>query len=341
MALSTIASSRFAVDFGTANTLIHLSGKGLAVEEPSVVRLRTGSYEVEAVGNEAKAGAGRTPPRCETVMPVRQGQVCDPDICSRMLNAFFRKLGMHRRIRPMLAVIAIPGGLTEVQEAAVVESFRDSHVAGVLMTPQVIAAALGAGIPIEQSRGHMIVDVGAGVTEAAVISLSNVVTTRKVLAAGDDFDAAIENHIRAKHHLLIGQATAERVKIELSLQSASEGAGVIRAKGRCLSQGIPREVSLTTSELIEALNAPIEHILGAVRDALSETPPELSSDLLESGIVLTGGSAHLAALSARIEESTGLPVRIAGQPQHSVILGLAHQLERLRHRDWRRFGRPL
>jgi rod shape-determining protein MreB and related proteins len=341
MTIASMSSARLAVDLGSANTLVYLNGRGVAVEEPSVVRLRAGSREVEAVGSEARSGSERTPPRCETVMPVRQGRVCDPEICSRMLNGFMKKLGIRRQIRPMLAVVSAPGELSEVQEAAVVQSFRDNHVAGVFLTGQALAAAVGAGIPIAESRGNMIVDVGAGVTEVAVISLSNVVTARTVPAAGDDFDAAIENHIRTAHHLLIGRATAERVKLQLSLAPDGGTPRVINAKGRCLSQGIPREVRLNSSELTEALNGTIEQILGAVRDVLNETPPELSSDLVESGIVLTGGSAHLTTLAARISESTGLQVRIAEQPRLSVILGLAHQLERLRHRDWRRFGHPL
>jgi len=341
MSIASFTSARVAVDLGTANTLIHLTGRGVVLEEPSFVRLRAGSRRVEAAGSEAKSGSGRTPPSCETVKPVRQGQVCDPEICGRMLNAFLKKLGVHRPIRQLLVVIAVPSGLTEIQGAAVVESFRNNHVAGVFLTGQALAAALGVGIPIEESRGHMLVDVGAGVTEVAVISLSNIVASRQVLVAGDEFDATIEGHIRTAHHLLIGHATAERVKLEMSTDAPGNGPNIIRAKGRCLTQGVPREVSLTNSELTEALNAPIQQILGAVRDVLNETPPELSSDLVESGIVLTGGSAHLATLAGRISADTGLAVRIAEQPRLSVILGLARQLERLTARDWRRFGHPL
>ena len=341
MSLDSIGISRIALDLGTANTLIHLDGRGLVMEEPSMVRLHTGTQQIESMGRDAKPGAGRTPPRCETVRPVRNGQVCDPELCGRMLNAFLRKVGIRRPFRRLLAVAAIPGELSELQKIAVVDALRNNHVAGALLVDQVLASAQGAGMPIHESRGHMLVDVGAGITEVAVISMSNIVASRIVPIAGDEFDAAIESHVRTAHHLLIGQGTAERVKIELGAASPGAEAHKIKVKGRCLVKGIPREVVLSCAEILDALSAPINQILLSIREVLHQTPPELSADLLESGIVLTGGSAHLSTLAQRIGADTGLPVVVAGKPHQSVILGLAHQLERLNHRDWRRFGHPL
>jgi rod shape-determining protein MreB len=325
------------LDLGTANTVIYVRGQGIAVQEPTLVTVRTSTGEIEAAGSEAEAGVGRTPRKFRTVKPVRRGIVSDLRICEGMLDRFLNKAGRAFALRGLHVAAAVPGELTEVERLAVVESLRNARAKDVLLVDQVLAAAQGAGLPIEEPRGRMVVDIGAGVTDIAVISLANRVNGRTIPVAGDEMDAVIAAYVRGKHQLLIGERTAERIKIQVGSALPGPEARSIKVTGRCLIDGVPRETSLCDSEIRDVLSAPVRQIVVAIRDVLEQAPPELSADLIETGILLTGGSALLRYLDKRISEECGLPVTIAPDPLSSVIRGLAHQLEHLRRRDWRRF----
>ncbi len=338
--IGSFYGSRIGIDMGTANTLVHIDGQGVAVKEPSLVTVRAGTGEIEAAGRAAEAGAGRTPRKLRTVRPIRHGMISDLTLCEGMLNRFLRRtdtLGIFRRFR---VAIAVPGELTEVERLAIVESVRNVGASEVLLVDQVLAAARGAGLPIDEPRGRMVVNIGAGITDIAVISMANTVQTRTIAVAGDDMDTAVAAYVRGKYQVLVGERTAERIKIQVgSALPVAEPLTVI-VKGRCLVNGIPREVALCEREIREALSVPVQHIIMGIREVLEQAPPELSADLVETGILLTGGSALLRNLDRRITAEFGLPASVAQDPLSSVIAGLAHQLKRLRSRDWRRFGHP-
>lgn len=328
---------RIGLDLGTANTLVCVDGRGLALNEPSIVTVRASTSEIEAVGIEAEAGFGRTPKKLRTHKPIRAGMIHDLTLCEGMLQRFLRKAGVSSFPRRFRVIIAVPASLTEVERMAVVESLRDTKAGDVLLVDQALAAALGAGLNIDAPRGHMVVDIGAGVTSIALISLGAPVKCRTIPLAGDEMDSAIVSHVYREHHILIGERTAERVKIEVGSARPNSGAKNTNVKGRCLVRGVPRSVSLGEGEVQEALAVPVRRIVDAIREVLEQAPPELSADLLETGIVLTGGSAFLRNLDRHISEEFGLPVRVAEAPLTSVVLGLARQLSYLRRRDWDRF----
>lgn len=336
--IGSVGRVRLALDLGTANTLIYVHGQGVAVKEPTLVTVRASTGEIEAAGTEAEAALGRTPRKFRTVKPIRCGIISDLRICEGMLHRFLTKTGRNLRFRGLQVAAAVPGELTEVERLAVLESLRNTRAKEVLLTDQVLAAAQGAGLPIEEPRGYMVVDIGAGITDIAVISLANRVHGRTIPVAGDEMDAAIAAHVRGRHQLLIGERTAERIKIQLGSAMPGPQAWSMKVKGRCLTDGIPREVSLCDSEILDALSAPVHRIVIAIREVLEQAPPELSADLMETGILITGGSALLRDLDKRISKECGLPVTIAPDPLSSVINGLARQLKHLRRRDWRRFA---
>jgi len=261
----------------------------------------------------------------------------DLRLCGAMLERFLRKAGVTGLLRRFRAVVAIPENLTEVERMAIVESLHGARAGDVLLVEQTLAAAQGAGLPIEEPRGHMVVDIGAGATSIALISLGAAVLSRTILVAGDEMDGAIMSHVHRQHRILIGERTAERVKTEIGSAQPNSGARSTMVKGRCLVRGVPRCVVLHEDEVREALAEPVRRILAAIGGVLEQAPPELSADLLETGLVLTGGSALLRSLDRRISKEFGLPVRAAEAPLTSVALGLASQLSYLRHRDWDRF----
>jgi len=328
---------RIGLDLGTANTLVCVDGRGLALNEPSIVTVRASTGEIEAVGSEADAGFGRTPRKLHTQKPIRAGMIHDLKLCEGMLRRFLRKAEVNGLLRRFRALVAVPASLTEVGRMAVLESLHCAKAGDVLLVEQSLAAAQGAGLPIEEPRGHMIVDIGAGVTGIALISLGTVVQSRTILVAGDEMDAAIVSHVHRQHHILIGERSAERVKIEIGSAQPNFDARSATVKGRCLVRGVPRCVTLHEDEVQEALADPIRRIIAAIREVLEQAPPELSADLLETGLVLTGGSALLRNLDQHISKEFGLPVRVAEAPLTSVALGLARQLSHLRRRDWDRF----
>jgi rod shape-determining protein MreB len=332
-----IRCPRIGLDLGTANTLVYVDGRGLALDEPSIVTVRASTGEIEAAGSEAEAGFGRTPRKLHTHKPIRAGTVHNLKLCEGMLQRFLRKAEVTSLLRRFRAIVAVRASLTEVERMAVVESLLGAKAGDVLLVEQTLAAAQGAGLAIEEPRGHMVVDIGAGATSIALISLGAIVQSRTILVAGDEMDAAIVSHVHRHHHVLIGERTAERVKIEIGSAQPDCGASRAHVKGRCLTRGIPRSVSLGADEVQEALAEPIRRILAAVREVLEQVPPELSADLLETGIVLTGGSALLRNLDQHISREFGLPVSLAENPLNSVVLGLARQLSYMRRRDWNRF----
>ncbi len=333
-----LPSTRVGLDPGTANTLVYVKGRGVAVNEPSLVTIRTSSGDIEAVGGEAEAGRGRTPRKFQTARPIRAGIISDLKLFDGMLYRFLRKAHISGPLHRLKVAIAVPSGMTEVERLAVIESLQNAGAADVLLVDQVLAAARGAGLAIEESRGRMVVNIGAGVTDVAIISLGNTVYARATRVAGDDMDAAIVAHVRVAHQLVIGEPTAERLKIEIGSAVPNHDELTLAVKGRCATRGIPHELIIRGGEVREAISAPLERIMSAIREALEHAPPELSADLIETGIVLTGGSALLRNLDQFIGKDCGLPVRIAQDPLSCVIRGLAHQLNILRASDWRRFG---
>jgi rod shape-determining protein MreB len=333
-----LLSTRVGLDPGTANTLIYVKGRGIAVNERSLVTVRAGTSVIEAVGGEAEAGLGRTPQKFQTARPIRAGSISDLRLFDGMLHRFLRKAHISGSWRRLKVAIAVPSGMTEVERLAVIESIQNAGAGDVLLVDQALAAARGAGLPIEESRGRMVVNIGAGVTDVAIISLANIVYTRASRVAGDEMDASIAEHVRTERQLLIGEPTAERLKIRIGSAVPDGEESVLAIKGRCVRMGVPREATIRSGEVHEALSAPLERIMSAIREALEQAPPELSADLIETGIVLTGGSALLRNLDRFISRGCGLPVRVAGDPLSCVIQGLAHQLNGLRPREWRRFG---
>lgn len=331
-------STRVGLDPGTANTLLYVRGRGVAVNEPSLVTIRTSTGDIEAVGGEAEAGRGRTPRKFQTARPIRAGIISDLKLFDGMLHRFLRKAHVAGPLHRLQVAIAVPSGMTEVDRLAIIESLRKAGAAEVMLVDQALAAARGAGLPIEDSCGRMVVNIGAGVTEVALISLGNVVCARATRVAGDEMDAAIASHVRVAHQLLIGEPTAERLKIQIGSAFPNHQELGLPIKGRCITKGVPREATIRSCEVREALSTPLESILNAIREVLEQAPPELSADLLETGIVLTGGSALLRNLDRLISRNFRLPVKVAQDPLSCVILGLAHQVNHLRRAEWRRFG---
>ncbi len=331
-------TARIGLDPGTANTLVYVTGRGVAVDEPSLVTIRTSSGEIEAVGGEAEAGRGRTPRKFQTARPIRAGTISDLKLFDGMLHRFLRKAHVSGTLHRLKAAISVRSGMTEVERLAVVESIQNAGAADILLVDQVMAAARGAGLAVEESRGRMVVNIGAGVTDVAIISLGNAVYSRATTVAGDDMDAAIAAHVRGAHQLIIGERTAERLKIEIGSAVSDRHELALPVKGRCVSRGVPREARIRGGEIREAISAPLDRIMTAIREALEQAPPEISADLVETGIVLAGGSALLRNLDRFISSNCGVPVRIAQDPLSCVIRGLADQLNRFRESDWRRFG---
>lgn len=336
--IGALRSTSVGLDLGTANTLVWVKGLGVALKEPSCVTVHANSGRIECAGSEAEATVGRTPANLKAVRPIRRGTICDLDLCGAMLRRFLERALASSSFRRARVAIATPGELTEVERLAMAECLRGTVAAEVMLVDQVHAAAQGAGLAIEEARGRMVVNIGAGVTDVAVLSLASVVTARTIPVAGDELDAAICNHVRAEHQLLIGEHTAERIKIEVGSALAEASEARITVKGRCLVHGVPRELELRGNAISEAMQPIVKQIAGAIRAVLEEVPAELSADLVETGILLTGGSALLRNLDVRIAREFGLPVQIAPDPMTSVIRGLGQQIRGIRKKDWQRFS---
>ena len=316
-----------AVDLGTANTLVYARGRGILLNEPSVVAIDTTSNAVVAVGAEAKRMIGRTPGHIRAVRPLQDGVIADYDTTAEMLRYFVRKVTGRRAFAGPRVVVCVPSGITSVEQRAVSESAYAAGARRVHIISEPMAAAIGAGLPVSQAAGSMVVDIGGGTTEVAVIALAGIVASTSLRVAGDALDRAIVDHIRSEFSLLIGERTAEELKI--SIGSAFPIAGPMRAeiRGRDVASGLPRNVAVSAEELRRAMSAPIGRIVAAIKATLDRCPPELSGDLVSRGIVLTGGGALLRGLDARLQHDIGIPVLVADRPLDSVVLGTAQVVE--------------
>src|SRR5438034_709383 len=313
-------SSDLAIDLGTANTLVYAKNKGIVVSEPSIVAVNRVTGKVEAVGKDAKEMLGRTPGNIVAIRPMKDGVIADFEITEKMLSHFIRKA--HNRntfVRPRI-IIGIPSEVTQVEKRAVKDSALKAKASEVYLVDQAMAAAIGAGLPITEPSGNMVVDIGGGTTDIAVTSLSGIVYSRSVRMAGNQMDEAVMNYLKRKYNLLIGERTAEQIKIEIGSAYPLDKPLTMEIKGRNLIEGVPKTITVDDSEIREALSECVSTIMNAVRVALERTPPELSADISDRGIVLTGGGALLKNLDKRIREETGLPVSIADDPLCSVVL---------------------
>ncbi len=326
-------SNDMSIDLGTANTLIYVRGRGIVLNEPSVVAIREepgrGGKVLEAVGIEAKNMLGRTPGHITAIRPMKDGVIADFDVTEAMLRYFIRKVSSSSFRAPPRVVIAIPSGITEVEKRAVKESAMHAGARKVYLVEEPMAAAIGAGMPVHEARGSMVLDIGGGTSEVAVISLNGIVYAASVRIGGDRFDDAITNYVRRNYGILIGEATAERIKHEIGSAYPGQDVREISVKGRNLSEGVPRSFTLNSNEILEALQEPLQGIVGAVKVALEQTPPELGADVAERGIVLTGGGALLTDIDKLLTEETGLPVVIADEPLTCVARGGGRVLELL------------
>ncbi len=328
-------SNDMGIDLGTANTLIYVKGEGVVLCEPSVVAIEKDTNRVVAVGDEAKKMLGRTPGNIIAIRPMKDGVISDFEITEAMLKYFIKKV--HRRrvlVRPAI-VIAIPSGITEVEKRAVRDSAERASARSVELIEEPKAAAVGVGLPVEEAAGNMIIDIGGGTTELAVISLGGLVYAKSIRIAGDEMDMAIIEHLKKTYNLMIGERTAEEIKIRIGSAYPLDDELTMDVRGRDLIAGLPKTITVTSEEIREALAEPIQAIVDASKMTLENTPPELSSDLIDRGIVMAGGGALLRGIDKRIAEETGLPVHIADDPLTAVVLGTGHTLNmpaRLRRR---------
>jgi rod shape-determining protein MreB and related proteins len=327
-------STDLAIDLGTANTLIYVRGQGIVLNEPSVVAIRQdragGAKTVVAVGEEAKLMLGRTPQNITAIRPLKDGVIADFTVTEKMLQYFIHKVHETRMVRPSpRVVICVPCGSTQVERRAIRESAAGAGAREVYLIEEPMAAAIGAGLPVEEARGSMVIDVGGGTSEVAVISLHGIVYSNSVRIGGDTFDDSIINYVRRNYGTLIGEATAERIKHAVGSAFPGNEVLEIEVRGRNLAEGIPRSFTLNSNEILESLQEPLSGIVGAVKSALEQTPPELGSDVAERGIVLTGGGALLRDFDRLIEEETGLPVIVAQDPLTCVARGGGKALEML------------
>ena len=327
--LGWVMGRDMALDLGTANTVVYVRGEGIVLDEPSVVAVNTRTRKVLAVGSEAKSMIGRTPSHIQAVRPLKDGVIADFDMCEEMLRFFIERVHQRRWTKPRM-VIAVPSGITGVEQRAVQEA---AESAGARKPTHIIeepmAAAIGTGLQVWEPTGNMIVDVGGGTTEVAVISLGGIVSSQSIRVGGDEFDNVISQYVKKEHSLLIGERTAEEIKIMLgsAYPLAREARAEIR--GRDLVSGLPRVVSVTTEDIREGLEESVTAICDAVRGTLDHTPPELAADIMESGIMLAGGGALLRDLDQRMANETGMPITVAVDPLHAVVRGCGHVLENL------------
>ncbi|PTX99679.1 rod shape-determining protein [Verrucomicrobia bacterium LW23] len=327
---SNLFSNDIGIDLGTANTLVYVRDQGIVLREPSVVAVKKGTKNtVLAVGDEAKRMLGRTPGHIEAKRPMKDGVIADFEITEQMLKAFIQKVQTRAKIRRPRVVIAVPTGITEVERRAVRESARNAGAREVFLVEEPMAAAIGVGLPVQEAAGNMIVDIGGGTTEVAIISLAGIVFSRSVRVAGDELDESIMNYMRRAYNLMIGERSAEEIKIKLGSSFPMEKEMSMEVRGRDLVAGLPKTLTITSQEVREAMMEPIQVIVESVRITLERCPPELSADLVERGIVLAGGGALLRGLDRLLAEETGLPVHIAEDPLSAVAEGTGKVLEQM------------
>ena len=326
-----IWSSDMAIDLGTANTLVYVKNRGVVLNEPSVVAVlnQGGKSKVIAVGEEAKSMLGKTPGHIQAIRPMKDGVIADFVVTEEMIKHFIRKVHNRKTFANPRIIICVPTGSTPVERRAIHDSALAAGARKVSLIEEPMAAAIGAGLPVSEPRGSMIVDIGGGTSEIAVISLGGIVYSRSVRIGGDAMDIALINYMRKRYNLLIGEASAEMIKKEVGIAIAPKtGDGkTIDIKGRDLASGVPKEIELTQAQVAEALSEPIQAIIEGVKSALEDTPPELAADLVDMGVVLTGGGALLESMDEAIREATGLPVTIADEALSCVALGSGKALE--------------
>ena len=320
-------SSDLAIDLGTANTLVYVVGKGIVLNEPSIVAVDRKSRQAMGFGADAKEMIGRTPANMLAVRPLRDGVIADFELAEEMLTYFIRKANKrHKLLHPRIA-IGIPSETTEVEKRAVLDSTYRAKASEVHLVERAMVAALGAGLPVTEPGGNMVVDIGGGTTDIAVISLSGIVYSKSLRMAGNQMDDAISEHVKRKHGLLIGERTAEKIKLEIGTAYQDGTPRTMAVKGRDMVYGLPKTITLEDDEIRSALTDCVNSIVSAVRVVLEKTPPELSGDIMERGIILTGGGSLLKNLDERIRFETGMPVLVANEPLASVVLGTGMMLE--------------
>jgi rod shape-determining protein MreB len=329
--LSSLFLNDIGIDLGTANTLVYVKDRGIVLREPSVVAIAQGSRKVLAVGEEAKRMLGRTPGSIVAVRPLKDGVIADFEVTEAMLKAFIYKVQTRLKLRRPRVVIAVPSGITEVEKRAVQDSARHAGAREVHLIEEPMAAAIGVGLPVQEASGNMIVDIGGGTTEVAIISLAGIVYSRSVRVAGDELDESIINYMRRAYNLMIGERTAEEIKIKIGSAYPMEKETTMEVKGRDLVAGLPKTLSITSQEVREALMEPLSVIVESVRITLERCPPELSADLVERGIVLAGGGALLRGIDRLLAEETGLPVHVAEDPLSAVAEGTGKVLQEFRY----------
>jgi rod shape-determining protein MreB len=330
-------SSDLAIDLGTANTLVFSKSRGVVIDEPSIVAINKVTKNVEAVGTDAKEMLGRTPTNIVAIRPMKDGVIANFEVAEKMLQHFIRKAQNGKSFMSPRVIIGIPTGITQVERRAVEDSAYRAKASEVFLVEEAVAAAIGAGLPITEPRGNIVVDIGGGTTDIAVMSMAGIVYSRAIRVAGDAMDDAIIEFVKRKHKLLIGERTVEEIKIKLGSAFPLDEPLSLEVRGRNLVEGIPKTITLTDHEVRQALDPSVDSIIEAVRVALEKTPPELSADIIDRGIVLTGGGALLRNLDRRITAEIGLPVHVAESPLTSVVLGagqIISDLELLNRVKW-------
>ena len=324
-----IFSSDIGIDLGTANTLVNVRDQGIVLREPSVVAVKAGTNEVLAVGDDAKRMLGRTPGNIVAIRPLKDGVIADFEMTEAMLRHFIQKVHNRRGVARPRVVIAVPSGITEVEKRAVKESAQQAGAREVYLIEEPMAAAIGVGLPVQEASGNMIVDIGGGTTEVALISLSGIVYSRSVRVAGDELDESIMQYMKRAYNLMIGERTAEEIKIRIGSAHKMGKEMTMEVKGRDLVAGLPKTITVTSAEIREAMTEPLNTIIESVRVTLERCPPELSADLVDRGMVLAGGGALLRGLDKLLSEETGLPVHVADDPLSAVAEGAGRVLNEL------------
>jgi rod shape-determining protein MreB len=322
-------SNDMGIDLGTANTLVYVKGDGIVLMEPSVVAVQAGTNNVLAVGDEAKKMLGRTPGSIVAIRPLKDGVIADFDITESMLRYFIRKVHNRRALVAPRVVIAIPSGITEVEKRAVKDSAEQAGARQVFLVEEPMAAAIGVGLPVQEPAGNMVIDIGGGTTEVAIISLAGIVFSKSVRVGGDEMDEAIIQYLKRNYNLMIGERTAENIKIAIGSAYPLREEMSMEVKGRDLIAGLPKTLRITSEEVREALSEPISTIVEVVRIALERCPPELSADLVDRGLIMAGGGALLRGIDRLISEETGLPVHIAEDPLAAIAIGTGKVLDEL------------
>lgn len=329
MGIFNFFSKDMGIDLGTANTLVYVNGKGIVLREPSVVAIQNDTKTVLAVGEEAKKMIGRTPGNIIAVRPMKDGVIADFDVTQSMLKYFIRKAYARKTLIQPRVVVCVPSGVTEVEKRAVEEAAYQAGAREAYLIEEPMAAAIGAGLPVEEPTGSMVVDIGGGTTEVAIISLGGIVTAKSIRVGGDELDESIMHYIKREYNLMIGERTAEDVKITIGSAFPKTKEEKMPIRGRDLVTGLPKTLEITSHEIMEALKEPVSQIIDAIKFTLEKTPPELAADIMEMGIMLTGGGALLDGLDNLVRKETGMPVRIAEEPLDCVVLGTGKTIEEL------------